>query len=579
MRIAMENRKNIVLCSDGTGNTMMKGRGTNVWKLYEAVDLTAHRWHQGNGDENGRGKEQITFYDDGVGSQENKIMKMTGGAFGWGLKRNILDLYKSLCRAYRAGDDIYIFGFSRGAYTARVLGGLILSCGILRHDSWTTDDQLDELSKEAYDNFRSHFRLGTAKGRKAHKTRRQAADAARELDGADKESKNEMARKVQELEQAASQAEQEAESARDKAVAKTDKFRRKNAIQDEIHAPDGEVTIRFIGVWDTVAAVGLPFREITKAWNRWVYPFMFPDYLLSSRVLKGCHAISIDDERRTFHPMMWDEREPDVKNPGHVEQVWFAGVHSNVGGGYPKQGISLVALDWMMQRAEKMGLIFIESERERYRHLQNVHDKLYDSRHGLAVYYRYRPRHIEDICGRLGVSPAIHVSALERIALGTQNYAPGNLPGDFKIVTTDSNSGASLEDPQKLKAVVAAIEGKSASDQVRFWISLRRVIYTVFVMVTVSIVGFAAWYHSKTNKPEPWVPQGLDDTLEKGFGFLPWGETLYEHLIRPLFLYPVYAAIAVGLLLVFWFVSRYARIRLRRTFAQFWRSKLPEPWW
>jgi uncharacterized protein (DUF2235 family) len=138
----MKNRKNIVLCSDGTGNTMMKGRGTNVWKLYEAVDLTAHRWHQGSGDGSTRGREQIAFYDDGVGSQQNKVLKIVGGAFGYGLKRNIRDLYKSLCRAYRAGDDIYIFGFSRGAYTARVLAGLILSCGMTMNSivsqSWLT---------------------------------------------------------------------------------------------------------------------------------------------------------------------------------------------------------------------------------------------------------------------------------------------------------------------------------------------------------------------------------------------------------------------------------------------------------
>jgi len=342
---AMNNLKNIILCSDGTGNTMMKGRGTNVWKLYEAVDLTAHRWQQGQNDGSTRGKEQIAYYDDGVGSQQNKILKIVGGAFGYGLKRNIRDLYKSLCRAYRPGDDIYIFGFSRGAYTARVLAGLILSCGILRHDAWRTDKELDDLSKLAYKKFRSHFRLGTKKGHKAIMAAQRVSEVEQKLESAGKETYESLSQEVETARKAAQKAEQEAEAASRKAVAKTNEFRREHSIHDDTYAPNGEVSIKFVGVWDTVAAVGLPFKEISEFWNRFIYPFMFPDYVLSARVEKGCHAVSIDDERHTFHPMMWDERGQEASSRPHVEQVWFTGVHSNVGGGYPKQGISLVALD------------------------------------------------------------------------------------------------------------------------------------------------------------------------------------------------------------------------------------------
>ena len=575
----MENPKNIVLCSDGTGNTMMKGRGTNVWKLYEAVDLTAHRWHQGHGDGSTPGKEQIAFYDDGVGSQKNKVLKIVGGAFGYGLKRNIRDLYKSLCRAYWPGDDIYIFGFSRGAYTARVLAGLILSCGIIRHDAWETDRELDDLSKLAYKKFRSHFRLGTAKGRKAIKAARKVADAEFRLKSANKENHESVSQEVKATREVAQQASTEAEAASKKAEAKTNEFRRKYSIHDDTYAPDGQVSIKFVGVWDTVAAVGLPFKEISKFWNRFIYPFMFPDYLLSSRVEKGCHAVSIDDERRTFHPMMWDEREQEPSSDPQVEQVWFAGVHSNVGGGYPKQGISLVALDWMMHKAEDRGLKFIRSERDRYRHLQNVHDKLYDSRNGLAIYYRYRPRDIEKTCRRFGTTPKIHVSALERIALGTQDYAPGNLPGDFRIVATDPNSGAGLEDPEKLKEVVSNIGGESALEKVGHWVTLRRSVYVALVFVTIAIVGFAGWHHYTERSQETWVPQGLDTALQWITGLIPFGSTLYEYLVRPFLIYWGYAVTAIGLLIVFYAASKFAQSKLRRVFADFWRRKLPEPWW
>jgi uncharacterized protein (DUF2235 family) len=545
----MENRKNIVLCSDGTGNTMMKGRGTNVWKLYEAVDLTAHRWHQGGGDRSILGKEQIAFYDDGVGSQNNKILKIVGGAFGFGLKRNIRDLYKSLCRAYRPGDDIYIFGFSRGAYTARVLAGLILSCGILRHKAWQTDRQLDDLSKLAYEKFRSHFKLGTTKGKQANKAFKRALEAAQELEQAGKEASEPMTQRVEATREAVEKANKDLEAASKKAEKKTDEFRREHSVLDDTHAPDGQVSIRFIGVWDTVAAVGLPFRGLSKLWNRFVYPFMFPDYLLSPRVEKGCHALSIDDERVTFHPMMWDERGQKTSGTSQVEQVWFAGVHSNVGGGYPKQGISLVALDWMMHRAEEKGLNFICSEKDRYRHLQNVHDKLYDSRSGLAMYYRYRPRNIKKICREFRITPKIHISALERIALGTQDYAPGNLPGDFKIITTDPDSGATVEDPGKLQDVVMNIAGETASENVDRWIRLRRRIYLIFIAVTLTIVvGFAASFYQNPIRP-------------------------------PLLIYLFLALVSIGLLVIIYAASKLAESKMQKAFAKFWRKKLPEPWW
>jgi uncharacterized protein (DUF2235 family) len=106
-----------VLLSDGTGNSAAKLNKTNVWRLYQALDL-------GGGD-------QIAIYDDGVGTSGVKLLQILGGGFGWGLSRNVRDLYEFLCRHYRVGDHIYIFGFSRGAFTARTLAALIGKCGVL----------------------------------------------------------------------------------------------------------------------------------------------------------------------------------------------------------------------------------------------------------------------------------------------------------------------------------------------------------------------------------------------------------------------------------------------------------------
>ena len=120
-------RKNIVLCSDGTGNSGGKGQGTNVWRIFKAVDRHGHLADPD-------AVRQLAFYDDGVGSEDFKLFRALGGAFGWGLGRNICQLYYQLAESYDPGDQIYLFGFSRGAYTVRLLAGMIVQCGVLRCD-------------------------------------------------------------------------------------------------------------------------------------------------------------------------------------------------------------------------------------------------------------------------------------------------------------------------------------------------------------------------------------------------------------------------------------------------------------
>jgi len=120
--------KNIILLSDGTGNSAAKKNKTNVWRLYAALDL--------------HNDQQIAMYDDGVGSKETTFYKVMGGAFGYGLKRNVLELYKYLCRNYEQGDRIYLFGFSRGAFTVRVLAGFIAHAGLC--SDYTSEQQLQQ---------------------------------------------------------------------------------------------------------------------------------------------------------------------------------------------------------------------------------------------------------------------------------------------------------------------------------------------------------------------------------------------------------------------------------------------------
>ena len=123
----------IVLLSDGTGNSAGKVWRTNVWRLSQLLEL--------------KGPDQIATYDDGVGTSSFKPLAILGGAFGYGLKRNVIGLYKFLCRNYKDGDQIYAFGFSRGAFTIRVLIGLVLNQGLI---NFSDEADLGKKARAAY---------------------------------------------------------------------------------------------------------------------------------------------------------------------------------------------------------------------------------------------------------------------------------------------------------------------------------------------------------------------------------------------------------------------------------------------
>ena len=128
--------------------------------------------------------------------------------------------------------------------------------------------------------------------------------------------------------------------------------------------------------------------------------------------------------------MLWDG--PDDR----IEQVWFSGVHSNVGGGYPKQGMSLVALDWMLAHAEKEGLRLLKLDHELFRGHASVDDMMYDPRAGMGVFYRWAPRDIRALLRADQREPAHSPDVAERIAHGTDDYAPGNIPPNAIVAFT-----------------------------------------------------------------------------------------------------------------------------------------------
>ena len=153
-------------------------------------------------------------------------------------------------------------------------------------------------------------------------------------------------------------------------------------------------------MWDTVAAYGLPIDELTIAVDKWVWPMKFEDTSLLERVRHARHALALDDERRTFYPIPWDEREEKKQrgtvDPDRLTQVWFPGMHADVGGGYPDDGLSFVPLCWMIGEAEKKGLNFEKLIVETYRSLASPTGRLYDSRGGIVgALWRYQPRNVQ----------------------------------------------------------------------------------------------------------------------------------------------------------------------------------------
>lgn len=382
-----------MICMDGTGNRGGRTRGTNVWRVFNSVD---------RGDD-----RQITYYDDGVGSDGFRLLRWMGGAFGIGLSRKIRDAYGFLAATYEEGDKIFMFGFSRGAFTVRSLAGMICRCGLLgREEFVTAPRQLrNRLIQRVLDAYRSE------------------RDVPRSEEGAEPD---------------------------------PGQIRECLGIGD---LPLRTVPIHFVGVWDTVDAVGGTlgsFSALDWIWRklfrkRW---WGFHDLDPHPDIHHAYQALALDDERKTYRPKVWNRpnnrlvdgrnsaqdraagsSDIECRNNQIVEQVWFAGVHANVGGGYAKDALSLVPLNWMMSRAHDCGLSFLESRWARYREAADPHGRLYDSRAGLAGFYRYSRR---EIYCRPHI-PAIHESVFKRIQRGTDFYAPKVIGGAGYVVILDDS--------------------------------------------------------------------------------------------------------------------------------------------
>ena len=290
--------RNIVLCLDGTSN-QYSATNTNVVKLYAMLDRARN--------------DQLSYYQPGIGTfappgvwgrLKQWFITRLDLAIAWLLSDHVQDAYRYLMRYYQEGDQIFIFGFSRGAYTARALAGMISAKGLL------DGKRFDLTDKEAA------YRLGTAVWFASRKVALQGdPDRLSNLLG---------------------------------------------AILDFpvflLHPPSDDqllpAPIEAVAVWDTVGALGIPvYNERLIRLD----VFRFADTKLSGNVRAGRHAVAIDEERADFNPTLWDD-DP------RVIQVLFPGAHADVGGGYrledSESGLSDGALVWMTEELNGLGVRF-----------------------------------------------------------------------------------------------------------------------------------------------------------------------------------------------------------------------------
>lgn len=332
--------RRLIICNDGTWNSpddedRGKVKPTNITKISRAIlPVDQH------------GISQIVFYDEGVGTGFGE--KAVGGITGFGLSKNIVEGYQFLSHNYQPGDELYFFGFSRGAYTSRSLVGLINRIGLVTKDDIFYLPRLFE-----------HYREGAASD-------------------------------------------------------EIDAFCLEKSITR--HTPK----VKMLGVFDTVGSLGIPFGGINKILvGLDLIEHQFHDVSLAPIVEHAYHALAIDERRVPFAPTLWESAGP---NTVEMEQRWFAGVHSNIGGGYNPDDFANICLKYMVRKAEGCELEFD------HRYLAFFGGAVDESiRDSMTLKYKLLGENVRQISIGDASNQVVDDSVYEKIKIDN-SYTPENVP-------------------------------------------------------------------------------------------------------------------------------------------------------
>lgn len=341
------SERNVVICSDGTGNTFDRSV-SNVTRLVKLLALNDR-------------KQQVVVYDQGIGTVErlesvrqfqrsiqdpdsldildapkgwstdpgSLTKRLLGLSFGYGLKANIRQMYEKLSQCYRTGDKLFFFGFSRGAFTVRALAGLIYHCGLPKPKGAMAKDCF----AEAYTRYSMLYE------QRGDEWERITAIADERKRGAELEKWYD----------------------KDKARFKYDaervaEFQRRFPVNENVR-------IHFLGLWDTVKSYG------------GIRPIMLPHLRHNPCVRTVRHALALNERRSWFDATTWGRLDLDKKGAlvrlketlssgdyhaleaQDIEEVWFRGCHSDIGGGDAEAVTGMIALRWMLGEAKSKGLV------------------------------------------------------------------------------------------------------------------------------------------------------------------------------------------------------------------------------
>lgn len=278
---------------------------------------------------------------------------------------------------------------------------------------------------------------------------------------------------------------------------------------------------------------------MTRGFSKYIWPLELPNHILSDRIDTARHALAIDEERTAFAPELWEESGaplPSNTKQETLSQVWFSGVHANVGGGYPDDSLANVSLNWMMAEAADCGLRFKaapEADPDAVKHVRAAQDKdgrLYDSRAGIGGYYRYGPRKITDLYADVTTIqtskplPKIHESVFARIQVGAHLYAPINLPDKYAVVRTDDLSIQPLGKGTS-ETSDSAVKRLAAQESVWNVVWRRRAIYFLTVFASLYTVAYPLGRESFAYQETATRLRIISDSIKLVGAFLPAGAT------------------------------------------------------
>ena len=476
--------KTFLLFADGTGNSFTE-QESNVWRIYNALD-------KGN-------PAILPLYIEGVGTSAIAPLAHIDAATGFGVPGNVRKLYNFLCWNYEAGDTILMFGFSRGSFTIRALIGLINSQGLVPR-------RIDGFAVTHADmrrNVMSAWRAYRA-GRKRTFFIFETAPTIW------------LTRWV-----------------RDFFLWLRDTIFRHKRYSEFQSGNDKSMKVAFIGLFDTVEAYGVPFEQLRKAIDWAVWPISFKDAVLPGLVENARHALAIDDERTTFHPLRFSQTSEPQREPPRIQEVWFAGMHSDLGGGYKDGSLSFKPLLWMIHQASPFGLKVPQAALDEFATQAASCGPMHDSRGGFGILYRYEPRQILGT-STFGGPPVIHHSVVERIVFGTDAYAPIVLPAEVEVQMPGGTpnvpiSGFDRTALHKFQASQAPLPQGTAEqaiaklcnpdpaavDRALGIVRLRQILYYVMLAALGLLVSFPAIAPWLGNPRNNWL-----GTFDQAFGTL-----------------------------------------------------------